>query len=232
MNGIPAASLIPPAFNAERPDWIWEPKFLEKGATRKIYMTSEIFWGWRYYTANREVRLSVDYPADYESEIGYAFKNGPGKIDKDGNPAEAKAKPKNVWLFRGWLAEDKKMAAVVIDNYFVQCGIQKAFDNPEFMLLANSVSNFYLEIHRNARDSLPALAFDTNGHLRPCGSKACIEQAPKPFYPERFWEGLNPLEAGSQPPAAAGKPSLPPTVRDNNGAEEEAIVSKEEDEDW
>ena len=65
MDGIPASSLIPPAFNAERPDWIWEPKFLDKGGKAILYMTSEIFWGWRYYTADREVRLSLEYPSDY-----------------------------------------------------------------------------------------------------------------------------------------------------------------------
>jgi hypothetical protein len=233
MNGIPASSLIPPAFNAERPEWIWEPKFLDKGEKRIIYMTSEIFWGWRYYTADREVRLSLDYPTDHEQDIGYAFKNGPGKTDKDGNPAEKKAKPKNIWLFRGWLAQDKKMVAVIIDNFFIQSKIQKDFDNPELMLLANGVSNYYLEIERNPRDSVPALQYDTSTHLRPCGSKACLEQAATPFYPERFWLGLNPLESGPEPPAAAGKPVLPATTRDNNGAEEEVGPAKEQEAlDW
>jgi hypothetical protein len=232
MNGIPASSLIPPAFNAERPEWIWEPKFLDKGDTRFISMTSEIYWGWRYYTPDREVRLSLEYPADYEADIGYAFKNGPGKTDKDGNPAEKKAKPKNVWLFRGWLVQDKKMVAVVIDNFFIQSKMQKEFDNPEMMLMNTGVSNYYLEIEKNPRDAIPALQFDTVTHLRPCGSKACLEQAKAPFYPERFWLGLNPLEAGTEPPANAGKPGLPATTRDNNGAEEEAVVTKEADLDW
>ena len=232
MDGIPASSLIPPAFNAERPDWIWEPKFLDKGGKAILYMTSEIFWGWRYYTADREVRLSLEYPSDYESDIGYAFKNGPGKTDNEGKPAEKKAKPKNVWLLRAWLAREKKMVAAVIDNFFIQSEMQQQFDNPQLMLLANGVSNYYLEIVRNARDSVPALAYKTTAHLRPCGSKACLEQAKEPFFSERYWLGLNPLEAGSEAPANAGKPGLPATTRDSNGAEQEVGPAKEEDLDW
>lgn len=232
MDGIPASALIPPAFNAERPDWIWEPKFLEKGDKRYIYMASEIYWGWRYYTQDREVRLSLDYPADHEADIGYAFKNGPGKTDKDGNPADKKAKPKNVWLFRGWSVQDKKMVAVVIDNFYVQSKMQQDFDSPELMLMNTGISNYYLEIQRASRDVLPALKYAASTHVRPCGNKACLEQAANPFYPERFWLGLNPLEAGTEPPASAGKPSLPATTRNSDGSEEEAFVKQESDLAW
>ena len=233
MDGIPASSLIPPAFNADRPEWIWEPKFLKPGENRKIYMTSEIFSGWLYYTAEREVRLSQSYPNDYEADIGYAYKNGPGKTDAEGNAAEKKAKPKSTWLFRGWLCEDGKMVAVVIDNFFIQSQITEKFNSPDFMLLANSCTNFYLDIIRSSNEkALPALQFSTEAHLRPCGSKAALQAAQDPFFSDRYWMGLNPLDASAEPPKNAGKPSLPPTSRDGNGAEEEAVVPKEEKLDW
>jgi hypothetical protein len=234
--GIPASSLIPPAFDADRPDWIWEPKFLKEGETRKLYMTSEIFSGWRYFTMNNEVRLSQkQFPVDsYIDEIGYAFGHGPGKTDKEGKPAENKAKPRGCWLFRAWLAEDKKMVAFVSDNYFVHQGVnQELSNNSELLMLSSGISNFYLEI-KKTDSKVPSQAFYIRAHLRPCGSKDCLAQLAQPFFPDRYWMGLNPLEAGAEPPPNAGKPRLPATARDGNGAEEEVALQSEGggDDDW
>jgi hypothetical protein len=229
MTGIPAASLLPPAFDAGKPDWIWAQRDIPEGSNRKLYITSEIQSGFRYFSVNREIRLSKDWPADYEKDIGYKFNHGPGKTDKDGKPLEEKSKPSSVWLFRAWLVEEERMVAAVIDSFPLQGQIQKALMNDEFLMLDRGITNFYLTIFHDKDPAMAALTYTCQASLRTLRNAKAYEQAGLPFYGANYWKGLNPMEALTEPPANAG---LPATVRDENGADQEAVIPKEGSYNW
>lgn len=225
-NGIPASSLLPPAFNGGKPNWIWTPRDIPEDGERKLFLTSEIHSGWRYYSMNREVRLSKEYPENWESDIGYKYNHGPGKTDREGKPMEEKAKPTGTWLVRAWIVEEERMVAAVIDSFTLQGQIQKILQNDEFMLLPSNITNFYLTISNDKNPSKPADKYFAQGSLRTLRNKQATEEAALPFWPDSYWAGLNPLVEPTQPPAQAG---LPATVRDDNGADQEAELRKEEE---
>jgi hypothetical protein len=233
MTGIPAASLLPAAFSAGKPDWIWSPRDIPEDGSRKIFLTSEIAAGWRYYTINRDIRLSKEFPADYEKDIGYKFNHGPGKTDKDGNPAEEKSRPSGIWLVRAWLVEEMKMVAAVIDSFPLQGQIQKSMQNDEFLMLDEGITNFYLTIFNDKNPPTPALKYTAQASLRTLRNEQAYQEAAKPFYSESYWKGLNPLVPPTEPPANAGvSVGLPATARDEHGADHEAAISKEGDYQW
>lgn len=221
---IPAATLLPPAFK-DKPDFYWAPSEIPEGSSLKLYLCSEIHAGWKYFTLNKEVRLSQEYPKGYEQEIGYKFNHGPGKTDKDGKPMEDRATPRGVWLFRAWVVEQERMVAAVIDSYTLQQKIAKILVNEEYGMTPSGVTNFYLTIFHEAKPATPANTYDATGALRMLRNKTAMEEAAKPFYPENYWRGCNPLEPPAEAPTSSGK-ALPPTVRDANGADEEVFVDK------
>lgn len=220
---IPAASLLPAAFGDSKPDFYWSPSDIPEGGSVKLYLCSEFHAGWKYFTLNREVRLSQEYPKGYESEIGYKFNHGPGKTDKDGKPMEEKASPRGVWLARAWLVEEERMVAATIDSFTLQKKIGLILQNEEFGMTPSGICNFYLSIFRDAKPATPAATYDATGNLRMLRNKRAAEEAAQPWFPENYWRGLNPLEAATEPPAAAGA-AIPPTVRDENGADTEVTV--------
>ncbi len=220
---IPAASLLPAAFGDSKPEFYWAPSDIPEGGSVKLYLTSEIHAGWKYFTLNHEVRLSQEYPKGYEGEIGYKYNHGPGKTDKDGKPLEEKAKPRTVWMARAWLVEEERMVAAVIDSFTLQSKIAKILQNDEFGMAPNGICNFYLTVFREAKPATPAATYDATGALRVLRNKQAGAEATKPFFPANYWAGLNPLVAAAEPPAA-GVPVLPATARDENGADTEVSV--------
>ena len=228
---IPASSLLPAAFNDSKPEFYWAPSEVAEGGSSKLYLTSEVHAGWKYFTLNREVRLSQEYPKGYEDEIGYKYNHGPGKTDKDGRPLEEKAKPRSVWMVRAWLVEEERMVAAVIDSFTLQSRISKILQNEEYGMTPTGVCNFYLTIFREANPATPAATYDATGALRVLRNKRAHEEAAKPFFPENYWRGLNPLEAGAEPPEKLAA-VLPPTARDENGADAEVTVGAEGDYKW
>lgn len=222
MPGIPAAALLPPAFG-ELPDHFWRPNDVEKGGQARIFPASPISSGWRYFTVDREIRLSPDYPSGYEADIGYKFNHGPGKVDKEGRPAEEKAKPASIWIMRAWHVERERMICAIIDSFSLQKKIQKIYANDEYLMLDSGISNFYLTIFHDAKPSTPANTYDATGSLRTLRNEQAYVEAAKPWFPENYWAGLNPLEPRADQEAAAEAARaarLPATVRDANGADE------------
>lgn len=220
MPGIPAAALLPPAFG-DLPDHFWRPNDIEKGQQERIFPSSPIVSGWRYFTINREIRLSADYPTNFEADIGYKYNHGPGKVDKEGNPAEEKAKPTGVWIMRAWHVEREEMICAIIDSFGLQKKIQKIYSNEEFMMLDSGIANFYLTIFHDAKPATPAYKYDATGSLRTLRNDAAYDEAAKGWYPENYWAGLNPLEPrASQQQALARLADLPASVRDENGADQ------------
>ena len=221
---IPASALLPPAFN-DKPDFYWAPSDVPEGGSAKVYLTSEIHAGWKYFTLNREVRLSQEYPKNYQDEIGYKYNHGPGKTDKDGKPMEDKASPRGVWMFRAWIVEQERMAVAIVDSFTLQNKIAKILQNEEYGMTPEGVTNFYLTVYHEAKPATPANTYDATGALRMLRNKRALEEAQRPFYPDNYWKGLNPLEPPAEAPTEASK-ALPPTVRDSNGADTEVSVEK------
>lgn len=225
---LPASSLLPEAFPG-KPDFYWSERDIKNGKER-IYLTSEIHAGWKYFTASQEVRISKEFPEGYEADIGYKYKHGPGKVDpKTGQPMEEKAKPTMIWMFRAWHVEREEMVVAVVGSSTLQKRIAKLLDNEEFGMTPRGICNFYLTVYRDPEAEKAADTYDATAALRVCGNQAAIEEAAKPFYAERYWRGLNPLEPDQEPPAAL--PKVPATARDENGADIEASVS-DGDDDW
>lgn len=232
MEGIPATALIPQAFtDSDKPACYWSPSDLKEGTSLKLFITSEIHAGWKYFTVNREVRLSKEFPKNYKDDIGYKFNHGPGKANKDGQPMEDKAKPRSLWLFRAWIVEQERMVAAVVDSMTLHKRFAKIMADPEYMLLSTGICNFYLTIFREKDPQSPADTYDATGSMRVLRNKKAAKEALKPWFPENYWLGLNPLEPAEEEAPNPG-PSLPPTVRDENGADEVVNVNKEEGYEW
>lgn len=232
---VPAAQLFA-AFNGGAPSWMWRPKDINPGGSIRAYLTSKPESGWRYYNKDRDAVLSTEYPENWEENIGYAFGHGPGKVDKEtGQPKEDKDYPRRICLARLWIVETKEMVAAVIDSKTLQGRLAQICDNPGFGMLCNAegtmVSNFYLQFFHN-KNVAPAMTYMVDGHLRPTQDERVWIEAAKPWYPEQFWQGLNPFEAPTTPPPNAGKPALPSTAFDDHGAEHEIAPETPDDDSW
>jgi hypothetical protein len=230
-SGIAAKSLLPPAFS-NVPNWAWEPKQIAEGSNEIIYLTSPFEAGWRYYTKNKTIHLSKEYPEGWENDVGYAYGHGPGKVDeKTGEPKEERGKPSGCWLFRGWLVKEGRMAACTIGSYGLQLSIEQALENPEFKLMQpSSIANFYFTFFHNKNPASKNLKFTVTAAARPMQSADAKAAAKLPWYPEAYWLGLNPFEEPTNPPANAGQPGLPATTFDENGSESEVPFSEGEPE--
>jgi hypothetical protein len=222
---IPASALIPPAFHASKPEWHFKPSDVPEDGSAKLFLTSEITAGWRYYTLNRQVKLSKDYPADFAADIGYKYGHGPDK----GPDKQEKASPTGIWLVRAWLVEKERMVAFIIDSFTLQGQLEKIFKNDEFQMLDTSITNFYLEIFNDKNPATPANKYSATGNLRVLKNRKAAVEAAKPWFPDNFFRGLNPLEAPTEPPSAPADPSLPATRRDEDGADHEVAIHKEGD---
>jgi hypothetical protein len=233
---LSGASLVPEAF-PDRSEIYWSPSDIKPGDQERFYLYTPFTAGWKYFTINKQVRLSEAYPEDYERDIGYAFNHGPGKTDREGKPMEEKAKPRSIWIAKGWHVERKMLMVLVIDSANVQQRIAKALKhNPDFGILRSGVSNFFVTVFREADPKKPSDTYDAMLQLRVTQAKPILEAAAAPWNPDRFWKGLNPLEEGPEPPAE-GKGAQPPvTSRDEHGADTMAEVpveeEQEEEEPW
>jgi hypothetical protein len=232
MSPIPASEIFPPAFSNVVPEWIWRPKDVDKGKSVRLYVCSQSSIGWRYYTLNREIRLSKDFPTDYAEDIGYRYGHGPGKVDeKTGEPKEERDKPTQSCLLRVWHVENERMVAAVIDTWTLLQQLDQIFSNPEFNLndQAGMVSNFYLQVFHNA--NMGAMTYTAQSFLRPSENPTMFAAASQPWYPDQYWLGLNPFEAPATPPANAGRPAAERPVlevlRDPHGADHEMELPTE-----
>ena len=100
-------------------------------------------------------------------------------------------------------------------------------------MLDEGITNFYLTIFHDKNPASPALTYTAQASMRTLRNKKAYKEAAEPFYSESYWKGLNPLEAPTEPPVNAGVPAgLPATVRDENGADLEAVINKEGDYNW
>ncbi|MGB7564221.1 MAG: hypothetical protein WBM08_05655, partial [Prochlorococcaceae cyanobacterium] len=189
-----------------------------------------------YYKENKEIVLSMEYPENYESDVGYAFGHGPGKTDEQGNPKLERARPDKVVLLRMWHVEDKRMVAAVLDSSPVKKKLSRICSNPEFGLVEEKngalVSNFYLEFFHDGRPANKSLTYQVDGHLRPTQNPEVMKAAALPWFPENFFLGLNPFEEPAQPPKNAGKPEMPAVVYDDNGSEVEVNPRTPQEENW
>jgi hypothetical protein len=226
---IPASSLLPSAFGNRKPQNYWSESDVPEGGKERLYLTSEIYSGWKYYTMNRDVRLSKDYPTGWEDEIGYKFGHGPGKVDhKTGLPKMELSSPRGIWLARAWHVEREMMVAAIISSFTLQTQLQKILGNEEYGMLPSGICNFYLTIHNDKEPPTPRDKYMAEGALRICQNKQAIKAAGEPWWPEAYWKGLHPLEnPAEQPPIDR----LPATARDENGADHEASVEKD-DANW
>lgn len=222
------------AFESGVPNWMWRPKDVAAGGSIRAYLCSPPDDGWRYFRQNKSVWLGKDYPEDFEDDIGYQYGHGPGKVDeKTGEPKEDRDYPRKIALMRLWIVERKEMVAAVIDSKPLQMRLAQIASNPEFGFLVNEagvmVTNYYLQFFHN-QGVAKNMTYTADGHLRPTQDPQVWEEAAKPWHPESFWLGLNPFEPPTQPPANAGKPSLPATAFDEHGAEVPTSPGELEDE--
>lgn len=230
MSGAPASTLIPPAFERSNvPDFVFQLKDLpsdDKGL--KFFLASAFTRGFRYFTENGDIRLSLAFPEDFTKDIGYKYGHGPGKTDKDGNPKLERSYPSEIWLARAWVVEQKRMVALIIHSPTVMKRLAKLMRNEEYLMLAKGICNFYLTLFRDENAKSPSDTYDVTTEARVLRNDQAYTEAAKPWHPERYFRGLNPFEADPEPPSAA----TPATVRDENGADLDIEMRKEDDADW
>lgn len=224
MSGLPAASLIPPAFGSGKaPEWIFTLRNIPIDQDRKFFLASQFSRGFQYYTINGDIRLSQEFPADYAKDIGYAYKHGPGKVNDKGEPMEDKAYPTEVWIARAWFVEEERMVALKIDSSKLMKRLHKLFQDDNFLLQENGIANFYITIFREGgKDGAPT-QYDATASLRPLMNEKAYEEAAKPFFPDNYWANLNPFVAQAEPPSQTST-GVKPSARDENGADMDMTI--------
>ena len=234
LQQIPASQILPTAFNSQTPEWLWRPKDIPKGGSNSMYLLSTGFAGWRYYSLKKEVKLSVDFPENYEDDIGYKYKHGPNVVNPKGEPMEEKDRPVKLLLFRVWIKECNAMRCAVIDSWPLQQSIAQIFSNPELMLFGSEsdgfCSNFFLQIHHNNQPASASLTYTAHGFVRPPQNEQMLMAAADPWCPENYFQGLNPFEPPAQPPVITPPPGTD-TVRTREGADLRAQPAQR-DERW
>lgn len=227
MTALPAASLIPAAFGTGKtPEWIFTLRNIPIDQNRKFFLASQFSRGFQYYTINGDIRLSPDFPTDYASDIGYAYKHGPGKVNEKGEPMEDKAYPTEVWIARAWFVEEERMVTLKIDSSKLMKRLHKLFQDSNFLLQENGIANFYITIYREGGKEGAPTQYDATASLRPLMNETAYEEAAKPYFPDNYWLNLNPFVAPTEPPASRGA-APKPSARDENGADMDMTISSQ-----
>lgn len=207
---FPASSWLPAEFD-DVPDWSFSLRDLKPETPQRFYLTSQIHKCWRYFDQKNRPKLSIDFPNNYEDDIGNAYKS---EVEK--------AKPSTIWYVRAWHVEGKKMVCLVIDSFPIMKRIGKELRANAQLMIAGEiegsplgVSNFYLEFVRDSAPVTPALTYLCDIHLRPTQSDVLRTAAMLPWYPENYPHNINPLQPAPEAPAPTG---VMPTTNGTNGS--------------
>lgn len=213
----------------DRPRPYFEPKNLSDGESTTLRLcgthdTGHVIAGWSYFTEAGRPRRFPTFPRDYEADIGLSYT---GKTQGTGE----KDRPKYFLSFVALRKEVDDFVIVTIPQKQVREQLEEILDMEDYQFLPNGMSNFYLTLKRRGEGT------DTSYTLVPtlkAPTKADMVRwdgvAPTIWLPA-LYQGGDPFKGPAQEEGVLSMlrnvEGLPPTRRDDFGADHEVAIQKE-----
>lgn len=208
----------------------FEPKVLKDGESTTLRLcgthdTGHVISGWSYFTEAGRPRRFPKFPENYLEDIGLTYE---GKNSGSGE----KDRPKYFLSFVALRREVDDFVVVTIPQKQVREQLEEILSMEDYQFLPSGVANFYLTLKRKGEK------MDTSYTVVPTlKAPTAKEQARWQDAAESIW--LPALYVGGDP--FAGQPEeeyarlgrraegLPPSRRDEYGADEEVAVAKDKE---
>lgn len=178
--------------------------------------SGHVIAGWVYYTMEGQPRRfpSGKYPENFAEDIGLSYQ---GKTQGTGE----KDKPKYFLSFVALSREKDDFVIVTLDKKGVREQYEEIHGMEDYQVLPTGMANFFFTIKRKGKElDTTYLVTPTLKPPTKADEKRWAEAAPDIWLPA-LYDGADPW-AGK--PAGARPPGLPPTHRDETGADHEIAV--------
>lgn len=221
-NYRPASGSNQPNGNDDKKSRYFETKQLADGSSTTfrlcgLHDTGHVIAGWQYFTEAGRPRRFPTYPENYLDDIGLTYD---GKVKGTGE----KDKPKYFLSFVGYSKEAEDFLVYTFTRRDLREQLEETLAMEDYRTLPSGLANFYLTLKRKGTGTdtsftlIPTLKAPTKAD-----EKAWADVADSIWLPALFVGG-DPF-AGK--PAGAEPAGLPPTHRDEFGADHELATDPE-----
>jgi hypothetical protein len=198
----------------------FEPKSLADGESTTLrpcgtHDTGHVICGWTYFNMDGKPRRFPQYPQNYLDDIGLTWEgknNGTGEKDR----------PKYFLSFTALRREGDEFVIVTIAQKGVREQFEEILSMEDYQFLGSGMANFYLTLKRKGEK------LDTTYTMLPT-LKAPVKADEKRWSEAKGSIWLPALYVNADPfagpPADARPEGLPPTRRDELGADQEVATS-------
>ena len=179
-----------------------------------LHDTGHVIAGWSYFTMDGQPRKFPKYPEGFAEEIGLTWAgktNGTGEKDK----------PRYFLSFVGLSKEDDDYLIYTFQRKDLREQLEEVLDLEDYQILPSGVANFYLTLKRKGTEMntaytlTPTLKVPTKSE-----EKRWAETAESIWLPALYVNG----DPFSGKPNAGRPEGLPPTHRDDLGADHEVAT--------
>ena len=183
-----------------------------------LHDTGHVIAGWSYFTMDGKPRRFPKYPEGFLDDIGLTWdgkKNGTGEKDK----------PRYFLSFVGLSKEEDDFLIYTFQRKDLREQLEEILALEDYQILPGGLANFYMTLKRKGTETntgytlTPTLKAPTRADEKRWG-----EVAESIWLPALYVNG----DPFSGKPAAARPEGLPPTHRDELGADHEVATAKVE----
>ena len=225
-------------FTQEETDRFYAPgKQLKDGDSHEVIVcggfdTGHVISGYKYFKHDGQpltTPFSEGYPKDYKDNIGLNFEAKFKRNVEYGKPTEDDIdKPKQILSFIGYIKEKKDFAIIEFSTRGLRTSLEEILSMDSYEANEDGVYNFLMKLARKGSGT------DTVYTLTPAPLKAPVRNAvakkwkeiKDKWYLPALYDNADPF-AGK--PAEAKTRGLPPTHRDDLGADHEISSTSTED---
>lgn len=205
----------------------FEPKNLSDGESTTLRLcgthdTGHVIAGWSYFTEAGRPRRFPTFPRGYEEDIGLSYA---GKTQGTGE----KDRPKYFLSFVALRKEVNDFVVVTIPQKQIREQLEEILDMEDYQFLPNGMANFYLTLKRRGE------GMDTSYTLVPTlktpakADQARWEAVASTIWLPALYQGGDPFKGHAVDDDSSAMSrnieGLPPTRRDEYGADHEVAVS-------
>ena len=216
--------------------WEFSSKHLGDGDTISfrpcgIFNTGHVVTGYQYFTMEGRVRRFAKYPKDYANDIGltWAAKNAkPAELEKLEAEGKAKDRPKYFLSFVAYFPDRKDFTCVTATQKGVREQIEAILDMEDYSFLDSGCANFTLTVKRKGAGTETSWTITPTLKKPTAAFESKWEAAQNGIWLPALYEGADPFAGKPAEPKLEG---LPPTKRDELGADKELATSGV-GEDW
>lgn len=177
-----------------------------------LHDTGHVIAGWSYFTMEGRPKRFPTYPENYLDDIGLTYE---GKFSNTGE----KDKPRYFLSFVGLSKESDDFLVYTFQRKDLRNMLEQTLAMPDYQILPSGLANFYLTMRRSGKETatqytlLPTLKAPTKAE-----EKRWADTKDSIWLPALFVGG-DPFSG--KPAEGAAPAGLPPTHRDELGADQE-----------